>query len=143
MSEKPVITGHHNVSRTWATFRVWGKHLEPEQITRLLGIIPTRAFKAGDKRGQSGIWKHGYWGITSQDNIDSRDLGVHLEWLLGQLEPKQAEVVELTHKPDIKADVFCFWELEAVNVGIEFSPEFMGRMARLNLKLGLDTYFAF
>ncbi len=137
------MTDHPNVSRTWATFRVWGKHLNPDEVTYLMGMSPSASHKAGDKRGKSGIHKHGYWGITSQDRVSSRDLEIHLEWLVAQLESVQAQVVELNRNADTQADIFCFRETESVNAGIVFSPALMGRLAMLNLKLGLDIYFAF
>lgn len=139
------MTAHPAVTRTWATFRIWAKSLDPEDVTLRLGIMPSDSFKAGDRRGKDGrnIWKHGRWSLTSQENVVSTELEAHIEWIFERIEPAREQLSELMQQPGVKADLFCFWESESINAGFAFSPTIMGRAAALNLTIGIDIYFAF
>jgi hypothetical protein len=140
-----MASSHPSVTRTWATFRIWGKYLDPADVTSRLKITPSRSFKAGDPHGEQGVyqWKHGYWGLTSEERMSSTDLGEHLEWLLDQLEPIKHELQTLIQESDNRADLFCFWESESINPRLGLNPSILGRIAALNLRLDLDIYFAF
>ena len=132
-----------NASRTWATFRITGKRLDPERITQLLKLAPSESFKAGDPRGTTNLrWSHGYWGISSEGVIGSTDLEEHLEWLVSQLMSVKNELDEVRATGGIRADIFCYWESATGNGGPSFSPKLMERLALLDLELSLDIYFA-
>jgi hypothetical protein len=66
----------------------------------------------------------------------------HIAWILDQVEPVHSQLRELMQHPGVSADLFCFWEAESVNAGVGFSPSIMGRLAALDLTLGIDIYFA-
>jgi hypothetical protein len=132
---------NENLSRTFATFRLIGKDLDPDAVTSLLGLEPTRMFRKGDRRGETKVWPHGYWGITSQGTVETTDLAVHIEWLLAQLEPVREQLTSVV-RGDVKADVNCFIESGTGHGGPTFSPQLLARIAALNLELGLDIYFA-
>jgi len=136
MSENP------NAAGTWATLRIVGKDLEPADITARLGITPSESFRRGDIRSQKGVWRHGFWSLTSEDQVFSTDLALHIAWLLDKLEPVQLQLQALREDPGIGADVFCFWASDTGSGGIEFSPTLLGRLAALNLVLGLDIYMS-
>ena len=135
MAENP------NAAGTWATLRIWGDDLDPATISTHLALTPSRAFKRGDIRGQHGVWRHGCWGLTSEDQVFSTDLALHIAWVLDKLEPVQLQLQALREDPGISADVFCFWASATGNGGPVFSPTLLGRLAALNLVLGLDIYF--
>lgn len=129
-----------NASRAFATLRMIGKDLDPDEVTERLGLNPTNSHKQGDVRGH-GTWPQGYWEITSQARVVSTDLALHIEWLLDQIEPVREEFISLISS-GIRADMFCFWESQTGNGGPSFKPKLMARLANLDLELGLDIYFA-
>src|SRR5512145_318849 len=121
-----------NASCVYATLRLWGKQLDPDKVTSSLKITPYLAHKVGDRRGKSGTWPHGYWGLTSQDRIVSTNLAVHIEWLLDQIEPAKPEFMAIITE-DIHADIFCFWESLTGQGGPSFEPALLRRLVDLNL----------
>jgi len=132
-----------HASCTWATFRISRKRLDPEEITQLLKLAPSRSFKAGDQRGTTSLrWSHGYWGISSEGSIHSTDLEVHLEWLISQLLPVRNKLNEVRASVDTVAYISCYWESATGNGGPRFSSKIMGQLAMLDLELRLDIYFA-
>ncbi|MCC6192133.1 MAG: DUF4279 domain-containing protein [Anaerolineales bacterium] len=132
---------NQNVSRTFATFRLIGKDVDPDAASNMLGLTPSRAFRKGDPRGESKTWPHGLWTITSQHAVDSTDLARHIEWLLDQLEPVRDQLESL-RDGDVKADIDCFFESLTGHGGPTFGPQLLARIASLDLELGLDIYFA-
>src|SRR5437867_8358111 len=98
-------------------------------------------FRKGDRRGESKVWPHGYWELSSQDIVKTTDLAVHIEWLLDILETARAPLAALT-KGDVKASISCFIESLSGHGGPAFSPMLLGRIASFELELILDIYFA-
>src|SRR5437762_3088576 len=91
-----IIMSTNTEGHVYATFQLWSKDLNPDEITARLKLTPSISFRAGDQRGLSNrTWPHGYWGFTSQNEIPSKDLAVHLEWLLNQIEPAGKEIIQL------------------------------------------------
>jgi hypothetical protein len=131
-----------NANRTFATLRIWSKKLEPDKVTQALHLTPSKAFKRGDRRTEAKEWPHGYWEITSENQIISTDLALHIEWLLDQLEPVRPQLAAIMAEESVKADIFCFWESRTGHGGPSFSPQLLGRIAALGLELGIDIYFA-
>ena len=84
-----------NANRVHAILRIWGKSLDPDQATSLLHLTPSAYHRLGDRRGKKGVWPHAYWGINSENQIISTDLAIHIEWLLNQIEPVQADFMAL------------------------------------------------
>jgi hypothetical protein len=78
-------------NETHATFRLLGDALDPEEVTRLLGIKPSFARRKGEKYGNPErpvMSRTGIWALESEKSIMSAELGSHLELLLSQLVPK-------------------------------------------------------
>jgi hypothetical protein len=129
-----------DVSRTYATLRLFGKTIEPDVVKGRLGIAPTFSYRPGERRGRKGPWPYGYWELCSQPFIASKDLSDHIGWLLAQVEPVKDVFCEIARESD-RADIFCFWESSVGHGGPTFSAALLGRVATLGLELGIDIYF--
>ena len=129
-----------NVGRTWATIRLTDADLDPADVTRRLGIEPTTAFRRGDAFGRGFARTLGSWELTSEGQVATNDLEEHLAWLLDRIEPTSGPF-NAVRADGIDADIFCFLETRG-HGGPTFSPHLMGRLAALELVLGLDIYCA-
>ena len=89
--------------RVYATFILRGKELDPQEVTERLSITPSRSFIRGDRRNEKRQWPHGFWALTSDGNVDSTDLSLHLDWLVKQLGPSTSRIQELVHDNELKA----------------------------------------
>jgi hypothetical protein len=109
------------------TLRISGDDLDPEQVSALLGCVPTRA-----KRGQ--------WHLM----LDSRDLGESYEIddgvkvLLERLPADLSVWAGLTSS--YKVDLFCGLFLEADNRGIEIPAEILKLLSDRRIPMGFDIY---
>jgi hypothetical protein len=95
-----------------------GDRLEPAEITRLLGVEPTVAYRKGEiykqSRGHEIRGRTGLWRLTTRRQLESAELADHLAYLLEILFPGgSGKFVEplraLMREYDLKADVDCFW----------------------------------
>ncbi len=107
--------------RAYASLRVRGDSLDPEQVTRLLGVFPTIAYAkgmkyhAGERTGEL-IGKTGVWLLSTKSIIASESLNTHLAFLTTILwyGPRQFEPMIRLHallakQKDLRADIACFW----------------------------------
>lgn len=72
--------------RTFATFRISGDNLVPDEITKLLNIKPTLAYAKGMRyrrgpRSPELVGRTGVW-YFSTDQLKSSHLEEHVTWLL-------------------------------------------------------------
>lgn len=103
-----------------ATIRFTGEHLVPDQITQILQIRPTQAYKKGEiyaagprspqLKGRTGVWY-----FSTDTVLASRQIEDHVACLIGLLLPapdkieRLAEVKRLIAKRGLKAHVTLFW----------------------------------
>jgi hypothetical protein len=95
-----------------------GDRLEPGEITRLLGVEPTIAYRKGEiyqrSRGHEIRGRTGLWRLTTRRQLESAELAGHLAYLLAILFPGgSGKFIEplraLLREFDLEADVDCFW----------------------------------
>ena len=99
-----------------ASFRVFGKQLDPLTVTIALGLPPDLAHRAGEPRlhrsgkgrvVEQGVYREGLWSMSSKPWVNSPVLSTHLEWLLDQLEPVRNHVRDLLVAGH-GVDFFCY-----------------------------------
>lgn len=129
-----------HVHRTYATFLLRAKDLDPDHVTHVVGTLPTFAHKRGEPRSRSRTWRQGFWEICTKDNIASKNLVVHIEWLLSQLEGSSQQLLEVIKEYQSDAEIRCYWESEAGYGGLDFSSQLIKRIASLNLDLLISIY---
>ncbi|HEU0311240.1 MAG TPA: DUF4279 domain-containing protein [Sphingomicrobium sp.] len=126
---------------TAASLRFFGDDLDPDEITSLLGAIPTVGVKKG------GVWltslgaektaTRGSWRV----NVERRcpgDLDAQIAELFATLSPNLAVWKDLSRRFD--ADVFCGLFLKEFNEGISLAPETLTAIGSRGLTLDLDIY---
>jgi hypothetical protein len=122
---------------TWATFRIFHEELDPEEISKLLGIEPSYSYLKGSSYGDRGRKnRFGGWLLETQNNVHSRDIRRHIDWLLEHFSDKVQEIHRLQEK-GYRTDVFCFWR-PAGNGGFTISPHNTQGLSILNLQLHID-----
>ena len=108
--------------KTYASLRVMGDDLNPEQVTRILRTVPSIAYAKGEqyKAGKNNITEHpgrtGLWLFSTDGIVASDNLHHHLFYILGILVPGRQDVAPLAHlhglltyQKGLQADVACFW----------------------------------
>ncbi len=142
MTSSTLSKANPNCAQTFASLRLFGDQLQPDEVSRLLNLKPTESAPKGLETvapsGKSRISPTGRWILESQEHVHSTDSQDHIAWLLDQLDKSGAVPCKI---PGVgRADICCFWLGATGNGGPEFSPEVLGRLAKYQLTLSLDIY---
>jgi hypothetical protein len=128
------------LDRVEVSVRIAGETLEPDRITRMLGVRPTFAARKGE------IIQRGTRTVTQRIGIWSYALPASREWVLGDairtlLEQLPADpALWEALASEFATDVFCGLFLSSMNRGTELPVETLALLAERQLKLGLDIY---
>jgi Domain of unknown function (DUF4279) len=122
--------------------RISGEALEPENISRLLALKPTRTHLRGESRSRHGkaaelSWKESLWLLQSPLDA-SGDPAEQLKWLLDVLEPKSSLIKTLAK--DYQLDLFCGFSSASGQGGFKLDANTLRRLADLGIPLTLDLY---
>jgi hypothetical protein len=71
--------------------------------------------------------------FSSENEIVSKDIRRHLDWLLDIIYPKKQEILALDKKYNLQ--IWCYWHSTQGHGGPTLSPKQMGKIAELNIKL--------
>src|SRR5713226_10670143 len=106
------VDSYSTCAVTHASLGIFHDDLDPEEITRLLGLQPTRGWKRGEPRNPRARTpipaKFGVWLLSTRGIVQSRDVRRHIDWLLDRAEPRGA-VFKMLHERGCRTDLRCFW----------------------------------
>jgi len=122
-----------------ATLRIFGKALDPNEITGLLGLPPTASYRAGDPVSVRVVAhrKIGMWQLESSLS-PTEELSLHVLGLLTQL-PMDTGIWEAI-VGRFSADVYCGVDVRLPNSGIELTSAAIAALAARKLSIQLDLY---
>ncbi len=122
-----------------AAFTLTGFDSDPEEITKILGILPTTTWKTGDLIGKSILRrKHNGWVLKSQLEKTAY-LESHIKDVLARLQPSWQKLVELCSK--YYSEISCvIYSVEAQGEAIHFDKEILKSVFELNAEIDVDYY---
>lgn len=137
-------TDPETTNESHATFRLFGDALDPDEVTRLLGVKPSFARRKGDKYGNPArpvVSRTGIWALESETSVVSPDLEPHVEFLLSQIGSKGPLVMGLRQQ-GLTADILCYWMSGTGQGGPVLGAETVRRVGDLGVSLNFDFYSA-
>lgn len=141
----PYNDGYETCERTLAELRIYGDHLDPEEVTERLQLEPTTIQRKGEvvtnSLGRQRVVKIGGWFLSSENHVASKDLRRHLDWLNNLIAPRVAELRDIQERQDIVMTVHCIWWSAHGQGGPTLWPEQMRVLAELNLECSFDISF--
>src|SRR5262245_35364699 len=124
--------------RTFATLRVAGDNLVPDQVTKLLGIEPTLAYAKGEHYGRRHLkGRTGVWLLSTDGVVKSNSLKDHVGWLLWRVRIKA--LPDFVKKNSLHSVLTCFWHGPS-GVSAPIIPDDMRHMLMM-LHVQLETDF--
>ena len=130
------------ISRTKASLRFFGDQLDPDEITRVLGKVPTIAEKKGQayrrrSDGRKRVARVGTWRLRANTRAPG-DLSGQIEDILLGMTDDLEVWAELSAR--FRIDLFCGLFMEDGNEGEQLEPEALRKLAERNIPLALDIY---
>jgi hypothetical protein len=125
-----------------ATLRVSRTDLDPDDVSRLLGMQPTYSQReARDPVSSAAVppqaIRRGLWRLKAQAT-ETADIDHQVSALLSQL--TQDLSVWGCLAANYKIDLFCGWFMKEGNEGVEISPTSLSRLGERHVMLALDMY---
>jgi hypothetical protein len=133
------ISGGHERDRRFVSYSLGGPDLDPEEVTRLTGIAPDQAWRAGDPKPRTGIPQpEGVWIINS--GLGERDeFHDHLDALVTRMRPAWATFVELGRRFDAEVEA-AIYLLGAQGPLVQVLPDVSAALAEVNATVAFDLY---
>jgi hypothetical protein len=121
------------------TLAIYGEALDPEEITRTLGVAPTSAHRRGERRRpRSRPASSGAWLLQERSRREAEPAEVVIDRVLRQLPKDPAVWCELRSKYDIQLRFGI--HMTGWNKGLGFSYEQVMRIAQLGAHMKFDIY---
>ncbi len=135
---------YETCERTYATLRIYPENIHPDEISRILNITPSKYQVKGDhgENFPSPVLKRAPvngWFLTSKNEINSRDVRRHIDYIISKVFNKKDEILRLQSE-DVEFDIFCYWASSQGQGGPTLSPKQMKVLTELNIEIGFDIY---
>jgi hypothetical protein len=139
----PLDDANPSVERTCAKLCVYSGDIHPNVVTNLLGIEPTGHVAVGErgrlnKLGRAPVGKINGWFLSSEEQVRSKDLRRHLDWLIERLGVCRDGLRRLQEQKGVRMYVSCPWWPRLGGGGPTLWPEQMQGLAELNLECTID-----
>jgi len=125
-------------SSSGASFRVQGKALDLEAITRTLGISPSHSHKMGDPGPLSRPYALDMW-MLSAPLDKALPLEAHLIWLSDVLAPHHQFLNSIREVSEI--DIYCHYAFYSDQNGFTLSPQALKVFMDLGLPLDIGLLY--
>ncbi len=127
--------------RTHATLCIYlPETYNPNELSGKLAINPSRTQVMGEVRnGKVKNWPTA-WFLESTNNVDSKDVRRHIDWLLEQISGR-SEIIQQLQAEGSNIHISCFWVSAVGHGGPMLDPDILKRIATLNIGITFDIYF--
>lgn len=136
-----------HIGRVKVDFLLSALELDPATITDWTGLHPDKMAKRGDeRRNYNGdlIAPHdeGFWMISSEGKVNSKDINDHLGFLLRLLLPHRDKLLRVTSEMNGEAYFDVLWTSNYLYAGTGpiISRESLQGMSDLGAGIGFDIY---
>jgi hypothetical protein len=120
-----------------ATLRIFGEALDLSEITRSMGLLPTRSYKKGDLIGPCGnLYSQDAW-FYSAELPEEAPLDAHLQILWADVAPGRDFLLALKAKH--KVDVFCGYRTNHGSAGFEVEAKSLAIFTALDIPFGVSV----
>lgn len=125
-------------ARTYASLCVYHKRIRPETMTAILGMVPDKTGRRGERAALSRLATDNYWVRSTQGSTNSRDVRYHIDLIL---RPSRRRSLEKLARLGCAFKIFCFWESRSANGGPYLDHRFLKKLAGWPIDLEFDIWF--
>ena len=137
----PYDENYATCTYTHAWLRVMGAEVDPDEVTAIVGVLPTEVQRRGDPvhHKPDKTYSRGGWWISTKGVLESNDARHHLDWILEKVEGKESEFMQL-HGRGYLVDLCVRWDSRWGHGGPTVSPKQMQALGGLGIDLWFDVY---
>jgi hypothetical protein len=134
-----------HIRRVYVAFLVEAPELDPTRVTESLGVLPDGAARRGDERRNIqgvviGVEENGWWRLSTEGIVVSRDINDHFHHLIDQLLPYCDILLNFAKGGETFFDVH--WESTYLYAGTGplIDKQSIAAVAALGAGMGFDIY---
>ncbi len=142
---KPIPVYPETIRRIHVEFSLTRSDLDPDEVSLALKMKPTRSARRGDERRNPrgtllSPHKEGWWELSTEGKVESKEINQHLEYLLTRLLPHRETILSFANGGETFFDVL--WETAYFHGGNGpiLTTQSIKGMAELNAGIGFDIY---
>lgn len=123
----------------FVSFVLVGPELDPDAITSLLGLQPTRSYRRGETMRTRPMHRYptGSWSLES-GLPTSEPIDVQIISLLGRLEGRATEIRNLVHS-GLDGGFYCTYSMGSKLGRIRLTSPVLARIGNLDLDITIDV----
>jgi hypothetical protein len=122
--------------------RIVGQNLNPDEVTRVLGLVPTRVARKGEPKveGATSTWMENMWGfeVLPPGKDDWPSLGDGIQALLHTIGPIRDRLHAYSTGNELY--LWCGHFTSSFDGGPSLSPTLLKSLGDFGVQLVLDTY---
>jgi len=121
-------------SKTYVMLLVVEKDLDPDELTKLLKVKPTRSHRRGDpfRPGDRPATRaYGAWSFSTEGLLESSELPDHASKLLAAIEPAKSALLDYRQKSKASVSIILWWEPNERPTEVNFPSSQLARLAEL------------
>ncbi len=122
-------------------FSLTGRDFDPDEVTRMVGVTPTKTWRRGEQRAGSDLeWEHDGW-LLSIPEETSLDVAPQIAKLLGLLRDhvKSISLARETFKLDAEVGVSIYLE-NSEPPSAHFALDTLKTLCELHADVDIDIY---
>lgn len=124
----------------FASLDIYFDSFDPKEISEILNLTPQIWMKKGNQSEDGSVDPFGSWSFDTSDDVDSKDIVEHIQWLLNKIEPRKAQFLELMSNNEFEARINCFWIMEKSNEILTLSPQIIFQLSSLKIKVEFSIF---
>jgi len=126
--------------RSFATLRIFGDALDPDEISNLVGSLPNLSYRKGqllNSKNHDIVRRTGGWHLNAT-TCEPGNLDAQVEEILVKTTRDLTVWARLNR--DYKIDLFCGLFMEETDEGVELSAKTLLALGERGIKIGLCLY---
>ena len=124
---------------TYVVLRIFSQTLDPEEITRVLGIAATQTRPMEPDSRYRPRREYHYWNWSTDSRVSSLNSLDHVRAVIELLKGKEQQLEQLRAR-GCQIDVWCHW-VSSGQGGHCLDVPALAALAHLGLEIGWDIYF--
>jgi hypothetical protein len=126
-------------------FGIFGESLNPKEVTQKIGIQPDYSGLRGDDKTNNlgrriGTHSQGFWILSTENRVQSKDINDHVRYLLTQLLPHREEILKLAEGGETYFDILWQSTYLYAGTGPEIERDCLQGVVQLEAGMGFDIY---
>jgi hypothetical protein len=134
-----------HIRKVEVNFWISSESLNPDEVTQAIGILPDHSGLRGDEKINNvghiiGNHSEGFWILSTENKVQSKDINDHFRYLLSQLLPHREAILRSAEGGETYFDILWQSTYLYAGTGPVIESDCLQGVAQLEAGMGFDIY---